>query len=148
LNSNNKARTNWNIVKTITNNNNTSSNISSVKINDKLSSDSLTIANAFNVYFSSVAENFHNKFTEENTTSNKDPMCYLYQSFRQPFSKIKLRNTTTYEIEKIIQSLKSKNSYGYDEISSTILKVSAPYILSPLTYIFNKDLLQASFLKD
>jgi hypothetical protein len=72
-------------------------------------------------------------------------MCYLYQLFRQPFSKIKLRNTTTYEIEKIIQSLKSKNSYGYDEISSKILKVSAPYVLSPLTYIFNKVLSTGMF---
>jgi hypothetical protein len=105
LKSNNKAKATWNIVKTVTNSNNISNNISSMKINDKLSSDSLTIANAFNVYFSSLAENFLNKFTEENTTSHKDPMCYLYKSFRQPFSKIKLRNTTAYEIEKIIQSL-------------------------------------------
>jgi hypothetical protein len=46
LKSNNKSKTTWNIVKTITNNKNISSNILSVKINDKLSSDSLTIANA------------------------------------------------------------------------------------------------------
>jgi len=36
--------------------------------------------------------------------------------------------------------LKCKNSYGYDEISSRILKISTPYVLSPLTYIFNKIL--------
>jgi hypothetical protein len=36
--------------------------------------------------------------------------------------------------------LKCKNSYGYEEISSRILKVSAPYVLSPLTYVFNKTL--------
>ena len=30
--------------------------------------------------------------------------------------------------------------YGYDEISTRILKISAPYILSPLTFIFNKIL--------
>jgi len=53
---------------------------------------------------------------------------------------MKLRNTTTYEIEKIIHSLKSKNSYGYDEISSRILQASTPYVSSPLTYIFNKIL--------
>jgi hypothetical protein len=45
-----------------------------------------------------------------------------------------------YEIEKIINSLKCKNSYGYDEISSRILKASTHYVLSPLTYIFNKIL--------
>jgi len=36
--------------------------------------------------------------------------------------------------------LKCKDSYGYDEISSRILKICAPYIFSPLTYIFNKVL--------
>jgi hypothetical protein len=67
-------------------------------------------------------------------------MSYLYQAFGQSFSKMKLRNATMYEVEKIIRSLKNKNSYGYDEIYTRILKVSAPYVLSPLTYIFNRVL--------
>jgi hypothetical protein len=50
-----------------------------------------------------------------------------------------------HEIEKIIHSLKCKDSYGYDEISTRILKISAPYILSPLTYIFNKTLSSGIF---
>ena len=41
--------------------------------------------------------------------------------------------------------MKSKNSYGYDEISTIILKNSAPYILSPLTFIFNKILIRGIF---
>ena len=44
---------------------------------------------------------------------------------------------STYEIEKIIKSLKSKNTGGYDEISIWILKLSAPYIISALTCICN-----------
>ena len=44
---------------------------------------------------------------------------------------------TTYEIDKIIKSLSSKNSYGYDRISNKILKLSAPFIISLLTYICN-----------
>jgi hypothetical protein len=42
---------------------------------------------------------------------------------------------STHEIEKIIKSLISKNTGGYDEISTRILKLSAQYIISPLTYI-------------
>jgi len=45
-----------------------------------------------------------------------------------------------HEINKIIHSLKCKDSHGYVEISSRILKMSAPYVLSPLTCIFNKVL--------
>ena len=79
-------------------------------------------------------------FRGKNIINNKDAISYLHQNFRQCFSMMKFRNTTTYEIEKIIHSLKCKNSYGYDEISSRILKASTPYISSPLTYIFNKIL--------
>jgi hypothetical protein len=32
------------------------------------------------------------------------------------------------------QSLKYKHTYGYDEVLTGILTISAPYILSPLTY--------------
>ena len=44
------------------------------------------------------------------------------------------------KLKKIIHSLKCKNSRGYNGISTRILKISAPYILSPLTYTFNKVL--------
>ena len=33
--------------------------------------------------------------------------------------------------------MKPKNSHGYDEVSIRLLKISAPFILSPITYIFN-----------
>jgi hypothetical protein len=39
----------------------------------------------------------------------------------------------------MIESLKSKNSHGYDEIPMKILKVSTPFIVSPLTYIYKKS---------
>jgi len=35
-----------------------------------------------------------------------------------------------------VSYFKSKNAGGYDEISTRILKLSAPYIISPLTYIW------------
>jgi len=44
---NNKPKTTWNIIKTITNNNNIINNISPMKINYKSSSNPLAIANAF-----------------------------------------------------------------------------------------------------
>jgi hypothetical protein len=138
--SNNKPRTTWNIVKTITNNKNNINNISTINIKDKLSSNPLAIANAFNTYFSSPAENLIKNFSGKNTTNNNDPISYLRQNFRQSSSTIKLSATTTYEIEKMIHFFKCKNCYGYDEISLRILKVSAPYVLSPLRYIFNKIL--------
>jgi hypothetical protein len=148
LKSNNKPKTAWNIVKTITNNKNIINTISTMNINDKLSSNPLAITNAFNSYFSSVAENLIIiNFSGKNTTNNNnDPITYLWQNLSQLSSSIKLNTTTTtHEIDKIIHSLKCKDSYGYDEISSRILKISALYVLSPQTYIFNKVLSKSIF---
>ena len=44
---------------------------------------------------------------------------------------------TSKEIENVVKSLKPKGSHGYDEIPTKILKLSVPYILSPLTYLHN-----------
>jgi len=52
--------------------------------------------------------------------------------------------TTTEETEQIIKSLKTKNSYGY-EISMKILKISCPFISSPINYIRNKMLFWGVF---
>ena len=139
---NNKQKTSWNIIKTINNNNNNNINNGlSWNINGTLTTDPLLTANAFNTYFMSIAENLLTKnFSRCDVTNSNSPMTHLQQNFHPFSSLLRLNNTTTYEIGKIIHSLKSKDSHGYDEISSKILKVSAPYILSPLTYIFNKML--------
>jgi hypothetical protein len=75
----------------------------------------------------------------------------LINNISTTFSGIHWQYATTSEIDKIIKSLKTKNSYGYDEISVKILKSSAPFIISPLTYICNKSLSSGVFserLKD
>ena len=60
---------------------------------------------------------------------------------------MKLKYTTPKEIEKIIRSLKSKTSLGYDGIPMKILKLSTPFITSPLSYICNKSLSSGIFPK-
>jgi Notch-like protein len=57
---------------------------------------------------------------------------------------VKFNNASTKKIERIIKSLKLKNSYGYDEISAKILNVSAPFI-SSLNYICNKSIISGTF---
>jgi len=130
--SNNKPKATWNIVKTVTNKKDNVDNLISMNINDKISSNPQVIANSFNSYFSSVAENLLKKcFHEKNIFNTKDAVSNLRNRFRQSFSTMKFNNNTSFEIEKLINSIKSKNSHGYDQIYSRILKVSSPYILSP-----------------
>ena len=66
-----------------------------------------------------------------------NPINYLTNNFRRPFAKISWQYASTYEIEKIMKSLRTKNTCGYDEITNHIIKLIAPFIISPLTYISN-----------
>ena len=86
----------------------------------------------------SVADNIaNNKSTTDN--SNKiNLLNYLYSASKQFFANVTVKNTTPYEIEKMIKVLKSKKSCGYGEITARILKISCPFIVSPLTYICNR----------
>ena len=106
--SNNKTKTTWQIVKTITNHNETDRNLSMLNFNNKLSNNPLTLANAFNTYFSSAAKNLLKKnFSAKTKINDNEHILYLRQCFQQSFPTMNLRNTTTHEIEKIIYSLKT-----------------------------------------
>ena len=114
-----------------------------MEIDGKITTHHQTIADEFNNYYVSVADNITNNNPVNNTIGDlnkNDQLNYLDSAFQQSFINIKLKNTTTGEIEKIIKELKSKRSCGYDEITTKILKISSPFIVSPLTYICNRML--------
>ena len=77
---------------------------------------------------------------DNSDTKELNLIHYLINNYRNTYPEINWHNTTTHDIEKIIKSLKTKDSSGYEEITTRILKSSAPYISSPLTYICNKIL--------
>ena len=53
--------------------------------------------------------------------------------------------SSTKEITTIMQLLKTKNSHGYNEISTKLLKISATCVCSPLTDICNMSFLPGIF---
>jgi hypothetical protein len=119
-----------------------------VQIDGKITTHYQTIVEKFNNYYISVADNITNNNFINNTMDdlNKiNPLNYLYFAFKQSFTNITLKHATTYDIKKIITELKSTNSCGYDELTIKILKVTSPFILSPLTYIRNRMLTTATF---
>jgi hypothetical protein len=143
----NKNKTVWDIVNLETIKTGDTEETNTLKIDGNTISDHQEIANAFNKYFLTVAENLHKK---QNTLSsqnldNTTPLHFLTQAFQHPFPNINLRSVPTKEIEKIIKFLKPKNSSGYDGISTKLIKISTSFISSPLTYICNKSLSSGIF---
>jgi hypothetical protein len=106
------------------------------------------IADPLNNYFLTIADkistnNINVNNMAESYTNNY--FNYLLQAFTSTFPKIECNHTSTKEIENIIKSLKPKNSHGHDGISAKILKISSPFISSPLTYICNKSVSSGIF---
>jgi hypothetical protein len=101
-------------------------------------------ANTFNNFFLSQANQADNTHTP-------------YSSVRlEEFSRAKLRshdsciipNITVFEVGKVICSLPNKKSMGSDTISTYLLKTSLPYIIEPLTYIYNISIQTNIFPKE
>jgi len=140
LNSNNKMATTWKIINQEIGKPSHSNNTISLRIENKEVPNQNKIANIFNNYFLTIAATLTPGNNKHTNTQEPHPISYLLNSFHQPFSRLKWNYTSTHEIGQIIKSLKSKNSSGYDEISTRILKLIAPYILSLLTQICNRIL--------
>jgi len=118
-----------------------------LNIEGKLMKNPQVIAKTFNDYFSNIVEESVIKIIkhENNNRSKHSYMQYLVNTFQQPLSPIKLEPVTEKDIYEIIKSLKWKASYGYDEVPSWIVKLSMPFISSPLIYICNKMLSTGTF---
>jgi hypothetical protein len=109
------------------------------------------IAHSFNNYFLTVADKITSNMKNDKTSlshnnSTRTHTHCVHKNFKLPCSNMKIKYTTPREIEKIIKSLKSKNTRGYDGIPMRILKVNTLLITSPLTYICNKPLSLGIFL--
>jgi hypothetical protein len=109
--------------------------------------DQQDITNAFNNNFSSVLDKI-NKGNGNNILNNEKVSSfhhYLERDYDYSPPSLVIKTLSTEEITSIIKVLKTKNSYGYDEISKKPLKISALYMCSPLTYICNKSILPGTF---
>lgn len=132
--SHHKVKTAWNIITAETRKRGKNKeNIRPKKIN----------LNAFNNYFLTTSENTTYNIPAKTTDNNRK--YYLDLALRSPSPKIRFNNITTEETKQITSSLHQKNSYGYDEISMKILKISAPYTSSPVCYIFNEAISVGTF---
>jgi len=141
-----KTKTTLNVVKNTLNMKPNTHNITSINMNWNVSFNGKTIPETFNKYFVSVAQNIHVNNHNVNALSNyENPISYLSRAFNQPFPTVNLKCVSSKEIEDITKSLKTKNSHGYEEISTNILKLSIYYISSPLTHVCNRMLSSSVF---
>jgi hypothetical protein len=117
-----------------------SEQIPSPLINDEKLKDSEGIADAFNTTFLTIIENLN-----LHQEVRGDAILFLKEALPRKFPGIKIIPATETEMKSIMHSLKTRNSSGYDLMTSKILKVFASLISYPLTHIFNHLLFTGIF---
>ena len=110
-----------------------------LQIGDEKIEDSLGIATKFNNFFINVGPSLSNNIT---SSGDRDFSSYLTGNVDHIFQFNPVENERVY---KTIQNLTSKSSCGYDEVSTRLLKSTAPYITGILTVIINQSLVTGIF---
>ena len=94
--------------------------------------DSDEIVNEFNNYFANIGRLLSEQITSPHTSEE-------YLSDR-PKVSFKFSPVSEDRTGNIIKHLKSKSSYGYDEISNNLIKHANNSLIKPLTLIVNQAL--------
>ena len=104
--------------------------------NDIKGDKSIDIANTFNKLSTSCIENLRSENMSASTNFSK-----LYNFVNEQISQNTQFSISPVKMNELLQDLLNidiNKSTGSDNIGHTILKVSAPFIVSPLTYVFNR----------
>ena len=96
--------------------------------------DPQSISDSFKNFFSKIGDNLATKFSGNNNT---DYNKYLGSPAEQSIFLYKISQK---EIQGAINNLKTSNSSGPDEITSSFVKISAPILIPALDKIFNLSL--------
>ena len=101
--------------------------------------DHREIANQFNIFFANIG---HIQSSSINYTGDKKCDAYLKEPNKISFEHKYVNEST---IMTIITNLLNKNSYGFDGLSTTIIKSIKYIIIKPLTLIINHILATGVF---
>ena len=94
----------------------------------------------FNNYFKNVASNIADKIPKPQVDFSE----FLNLNTRT-FESLSLKPISQDDVLKVINSLKPKNSSGFDNISNSLIKKIAPALVSGLTYCINKSINEGTF---
>ena len=106
-----------------------STDLQSLVTDNNVIMDQKIITNTRNNYILSIADSINLDNNKHINTGITSPITYLLNNLKRPFTEMSWQHASTYEIEKIFNSLRTKNTCGCDEISNRIIKLSAPFII-------------------
>lgn len=137
----NKPRAIWQVINAERRNKTPQERNFEIQLQGKLETDPETIANHFNNFFTSIAEE-----TLKSQPKPNSPILHDLQSnvlnFSSPF---KFKHVSPKDVRDIIMSMKSKLSCGVDEIPAKVVKHCSQQLAAPLASIVNKSFIHSQF---
>ena len=119
----------WNILNSLLNKYRDKSGVGSLLVDGVKINSNVDICESFSNFFGTAGANVQKNIPNCST----DPLSYL-TSQNAKLSEI---STSDLEVEKIINNMKDKSSYGFDGLSNKMLKQLVTSIRGPLSYICN-----------
>jgi exonuclease III len=133
--SDNKSKAMWNIINTrhcaLKNKN----DINKITVNGVDVEDPALIVKEFSDHFTQKVDDIKNEIN--NKANNLNNLNHTNNIFSNPSSMF-FSPLTTKELLDIINDMKNKRSYGFDEVPDFIFKKTATAIIEVLTYIINQ----------
>ena len=120
----------WNIIKSLTNNNNTKKRIKEIVVDNKIYNSSIDIANNLNNFFATIAEDLDKKLPppiENIQLPNLSPQHSFY-----------LRPISNDDCIDIIAKLKNKNN-GINNITTSLIKRTKHLLAPHITFLVNES---------
>ncbi|XP_063531092.1 uncharacterized protein LOC134742088 [Cydia strobilella] len=133
----NKCKATWDIISANLSSANSYNEIDSLNFNNATFNNPKDICNLMNDYFINI--------TVSKSNVNSNNVRNVTNTIDNYSSSIFLRPVDAKEVFKIIMSLKNSRSSGYDDITTYILKLIAPWICQPIAHIINLSFDQAVF---
>ncbi len=104
------------------------------KDGENIISDKLTIANKFNTFFTDIGPKLAAEIITPNSRTHRKYLTLNYNH------KFKFNNVDNSTVKSIIDKLAPKTSFGFDGISTKLVKTAQDALIQPLTIIINQML--------
>ena len=112
-------------------------NVSSIQVNDSIKTSNRDIAETFNNYFANVGNELSKQIP---------PTIKRFEDYLEPkISTFEFKMISTCEVQSVLKKLKTSKSSGQDKISIKLLKDSTDVSLTYLTHMYNCSLLSGIF---
>ena len=139
----NNPKATWNTIKTLTGSGKMNKGISKLQLGGKAVENATEIAEQFNSYFSSIADNLRSGLG--NTPSDLSKLVNFVESCKDPDVVFSVPDITNAQVLQIIKGISPHKAAGIDKISARFLRIAAPILAPSIARLINMSFSTGKF---